>query len=51
MSQSYPIEQCVECGVDIGTLEFGLVPLCPTCFDLCFGNPDRDEQEQESGAA
>ena len=51
MSKSCPIEQCLECGIDIGTLEVGAVPLCPACFDLCFGSPDRDEQAEESGAA
>jgi len=51
MSRSCPIEDCAECGVSLGTLEVGAVPLCPNCFDLCFGNPDRDERDEESGAA
>lgn len=51
MSRSMPMHQCAECGVDIGSIEFGSVPLCPPCHSRCFAFVYADDDCEETGVA
>jgi hypothetical protein len=51
MSRSYPVQQCAECGTDIGAIEFGSTPLCPPCHAQAFSFVHVDDEREDDGEA